>query len=196
MSDRPQVNQRLSGPRHLVGGNARHRWEQINVAAAWSPLLLVGLLFVIVAVGVSPLLGLVLVGLLVAGVVVAAGADGVGCWRDYAYWRSRWYYDARAAGLAVEAEPSILARTDGVLDRRRVVVPVLELTVRRTGVREYRCRPLPGQTVADYEAAVERLTPRWGAARIVVTYTPGDRRVLLTVFPAVPPAPTYTRGAS
>ena len=195
MSERPQVNQRLSGPRHLVGGNARHRWEQINVAAAWSPLILAGVVFLVLAVALSPWVGLALVVALVSGAALVAGTDGVACWQGYAYWRSRWYYDARAAGLAVEAEPSVLAGTDGVLDRRRIVVPVLDLTVRRTGVREYRCRPLPGQTVADYEAAVERLLPRWGAERIAVAWSPGDRRVLLVVHPTAPAPTTYTRGA-
>lgn len=63
------------------------------------------------------------------------------------------------------------------------------------GSRSYRCRPLPGSTIADYEAAVPRLLARWSAVSVECELYPGQRHVWLYVHRETPPVETYERAA-
>ena len=83
---------------------------------------------------------------------------------------------------------------DGPLDRRMVVVPLVRVRLTANG-RTYRCRALPGQTVADYEAAVARLQARWSAVSVAVEHNPGERHVWIHVHRSAPAASTYRRRA-
>lgn len=182
MSDQVQTTQRLRGPNHLLAGRFRRRMERLSVLVAVLPVV-VPILVAVVLAFMSPWLFVL---------AVASGA-GLLVWLPSSrsmvarsYWRSRWFWDARSAGLSLEAEPSMLGRSDGPLDRLVVVVPRVRLTVDLGGTRRYRCKALPGQTAADYEAALGRLAMRWGAGNVRMEHVPGARWIALVVDPSTP----------
>lgn len=190
--DTPQIRQQLRGPRALLAGKWRRRMERLTVALFLSPAIVAFALVVYVALVVATIAG-------AFGVVVFTAAalyvPPVRTYAGYAWWRGRWYWDARAAGLAVEAEPNVLARTDGPLDRTVVVVPTVSLRLLDNGARSYRVRPLPGQTLGDFEAAVPRLTMRWGVEHVALDAALGSKFVTITVHRGAPPASEYRRAA-
>ena len=101
--------------------------------------------------------------------------------------RTVWWWDARAAGLALNAERSLFGHDDGATDRDHLVVAprLRRLAMTATG-RTYLLRPLPGQTLADIEQAVPRLLLRWHAADVRVVHTLGERDVALVVTSRLP----------
>lgn len=191
MSEHPQTQQRLAGPRHLLAGRWRRRLELTAVAAALSPvwLALVAALLALVAVGVWAA-----VAFLVAWTVALATVGR--SWAVWSYWRARWWFDARAAGLSLNAEAGLFGTDAGADDDEHlVVVPVLRsLRLTSTG-RRYRVRPLPGQLLADFEVAADRLSMRWGAVQVVLEHSAGDRFVTLVVYRDAPEPVVYERAA-
>lgn len=191
MSEAPQTQQRLSGPRHLLAGRWRRRLELAAVTVALSPLWLAAL---------AALLALVAVGLWAAVLFVVAWTAALATvcrpWAVWSYWRARWWFDARAAGLSLNAEAAMFGTDAGADDDEHlVVVPILRsLRLTSTG-RRYRVRPLPGQLVADFQVAADRLSMRWGAVSVVLDHAAGDRYVTLTVYRSAPAAVTYERAA-
>ncbi len=191
-ADGPQTRQTLAGPRHLLGGKWRRRRELLEVLAAWTPTLAVVGSTVFVATFVALPVGLLMAGVAVALVVLVVPVRVFVAW---SWWRARWYLDARAAGLAVEAEPNVLAGTDTPLDRVIMVVPRVRINVDPYGTRTYRCRPLAGQSVGDYEQAVGRLSLRWGVEHVTLDAELGSKFVMITVHRDAPPVSTYQRTA-
>lgn len=182
MSESPQTSQRLAGPRHLLAGRWRRRLELAAVTLAVSPVLLGGLAALVVLVEFGPWPAL----LLVVAWLAAAGTFGRP-WASWAYWRARWWFDARAAGLSLNAEAGLFGTDAGADDDEHlVVVPRLRsLRLTSTG-RRYRIKPLPGQVVADFEVAAARLAIRWAASEVRVEHVPGARCVALVVETATP----------
>ena len=191
-TDRAQTRQTLAGPRHLLGGKWRRRREVAAVLLALTPALVVALACLFVAVAVSLIVGVLMVAAAVALVVFVPVVHDCGA---RSWWRARWYLDARAAGLSVEAEPNVWAGTDTPLDRVIVVVPRVRITVDPYGTRTYRCRPLAGQSVGDYEQAVGRLSLRWGVEHVTLDAELGSKFVTFTVHRGAPPATEYRRAA-
>ena len=182
MSDQVQTTQRLRGPNHLLGGRFRRRVERLSVLLAVLPVL-VPVFVALVLAFTSPWLFVVLLAVS-ALVFVLSPAVRRGAAR--AWWRARWFWDARSAGLSLEAEPSMFGRSDGPLDRLVVVVPRTRLFVEPDGTRRYRTKALPGQTPADFEAALPRLAMRWGAGNVRMEHVPGARWITLVVDPSTP----------
>ena len=192
MSDQAQTTQRLRGPRHLLGGKWRRRREVAAVLVALAPALVVAVACLVAAVAVSLIVGALMVAVAVALVALVEPVRTTATWSWY---RTRWYLDARAAGLAVEAEPNLWAGTDTPLDRVIVVVPRVRITVDPYGTRTYRCRPLAGQSVGDYEQAVGRLSLRWGVEHVTLEAELGSKFVTFTVHRGAPPVTEYRRAS-
>ena len=154
--------------------------------------LVVAVACLVAAVAVSPIVGVLMAGAAVALVVLVPVVHDCAAW---SWWRARWYLDARAAGLSVEAEPNVWAGTDSPLDKVIVVVPRVRITVDPYGTRTYRCRPLAGQSVGDYEQAVGRLSLRWGVEHVSLDAELGSKFVTFTVHRGAPPATEYRRAS-
>ena len=191
-ADRAQVGQQLRGPRHLLAGKWRRRMERLTVAATLVPALVVVLVVAYVGAVASVWMAVPFVAALAALVVFV---PLVRTYVAFAWWRSRWYWDARAGGLAVEAEPSVFAKTDRLTDAHIVVVPTVTLRMLANGTRSYRVRPLPGQTIGDFEAAVPRLAMRWGCQHVSIEAPLGERFVTLTAHQSAPPTSEYARAS-
>ena len=54
-----------------------------------------------------------------------------------------------------------------------MVVPRLRSLRLTASGRRYRVRPLPGQLLADFEVAADRLAMRWGAVSVVLEHFAG-----------------------
>ena len=191
MSPAPSTAQRLAGPRFLVGGAWRRRALRARVVVSLLPVAVVVLASLWLALTVA--LWAALVPFLAAGGVLWTGVGRR--WARRTWWRARWFWDARAAGLSLEAETSVFGRTDGPLDRHVLVVPWARVKVHPSGSRTYACRPLPGMTTADFEAATGRLMARWAAVSVQITHTPGDKLVTILVHRSAPASSTYRRRA-
>lgn len=189
--DQAQTRQTLAGPRHLLGGKWRRRREIAAVVAAATPAVVVVLACVVTAAAVSFVVGALMAVTAVALVVLVEPVRTAFAW---CWWRCRWYLDARAAGLSVEAEPSVLARTDSPLDKVIVVVPRVRIRMVPNG-REYRIRPLAGQSVGDYEQALGRLHMRWGAEHVDLDAPLGSKFLTFTVLRDGAPSTVYERAA-
>ena len=173
----------LAGPRSLVAGGWRARLEVATVMAVTAPIWLTVLAAVWIAVTAGWAVGYTVA----VGVVAWFSCRRVRPYTMLVWWRARWWWDARAGGLAVNAEPSLLGHDDGAVDRHhRVVTPRCQVIRAAGGGRCYRVRPLPGQTVTDFEAAIPRLVMRWAAAHVGVDYRVGERHVTILVIPALP----------
>ena len=147
MTDAPST--KFLGPRHLVGGRWRVAVERTAVAVAVAP----AVVAVVVAGG-----GWVAAGPVVGTLVLASFVSAITCWpigrrwARFAYWRCRWWFDARAALLALNAEQGLFGVDTGVVDRSHVVVaPVLRRLQLVLGGRRYTVRPLPSQTASTFE---------------------------------------------
>lgn len=187
----PATRVGLTGPRALVGGRWRRRIEAVGVARVLAPVwlaLLVGVALV-VWTGLLPLVPVPLLG--VAAFAVSPWGRR---WSLRAWYRTAWWWDGRAAGLALNAERGVLGHDDGATDKdHMVVVPRLrKLTITPTG-RTYVIRPLPGMTMADVEQAVPRLVLRWSAADVRVVHSLGQRDVVLVVTAKVPTVRAWRR---
>ena len=190
MGDAPSST-RVAGPRHLVGGRWRASAERASVALAIAP----GLAALTLSAA-----ALVLVSVLVAALVLITFASAVVCWpigrrwARRAYWRTRWWWDARAGLLALNAEQNLTGSDTGAVDVAHVVVVpfVRRLDVLPAG-RRYLLRPLPTQTVSTFEDACGRLAQRWGAASVTVEHTIGSRDLALIVSARLPESRPWTR---
>ena len=185
VSEAPSANTKLAGPRHLLAGNLRRRWELTRVVVVLVPGIVTVLVAVVLVFAVS----------MVAAVLFVAAAMGasflvppVRWWRRWAYWRARWWLDARSADLTLNAEPGLFGTDTGATDFEHVVVaPVLAHPRLTASGRRSVVKPLPGQVVADYEVASARLAMRWVAADVSIEYRIGDRLVAIVVAATVPP---------
>jgi hypothetical protein len=161
-------------PRRLVLGGFRQRVEVWRTIAAAFPAVVVVVAVVVVSawlylrggwrgpVGVACLLPAPLVAFRRRIVAYLAGL----------YWRARWSWDCRSAGLVLVAERGI-DRAHNLAVSSVEVAPTLVAVRCRRGGRTYIVRPLPGQTVEDYTAACGSLRLRWRAHSVTVDRLPG-----------------------
>lgn len=192
VTDRAQGRQGLAGPRHLLAGNMRRNVERLAILGAVAPFLVL-FCAVVLSAFMAPWLMVVLV-VATAGTLYALPGARQEVARNY--YRARWYLDARAAGLALEAEPSVLPGRDKLTDERVVVVPRCRIQMTGNGGRRYRIRPLPGQTLGDFDQAVPRLSVRWGCNHVSLEAPMGSKYVWLNVAAGDPPVSTYDRGGA
>lgn len=181
----------LAGPRHLVAGTYRQRVEQVVVALVLIPYAVV----VVLCLGAAASLGVLAgVGALFAYVGVLVAWPTARRWARWSWHRCRWWFDARAVGLALNAERGVFRADAGADDdEHRVVAPFLRrLELTPTG-RTYTVRPLPGQTPATFADATSRMATRWNAAAVEVRHVPGDRFVHVLVVKGLPPVARWER---
>lgn len=161
----------LEAPRRVLMGRARHRLMMTRVICAWWPIPAA----VIVVLAMSPMTRL---GVLLCIVAAELRWPGVARYRLRAAWyRSRWWFDARAAGLAVVADPGLNATAEGGRPKGVELVPrLLGIRCQRTS-RVYKVKALPGQRLETFERAIPDLVFRFGADVAVIQH-PTRRRVL------------------
>ena len=180
----PATRVGLTGPRALVGGRWRRAGELLGVARVTAPYSLAFVAGVVLAA----LTGMLVLVTALPMIPVTYGLSPWGrSWSSRVHHRMAWWWDARAAGLALNAERSLFGHDDGATDKNHlVVVPRLRrLTITLTG-RCYTFKPLPGMTMADIAQAVPRLLLRWHAADVRVVHTLGERDVALVVTSRLP----------
>ena len=162
----------MEAPRRGLLGKLRFRMMVTRCVIAWWPIPVA-----VVAAVLLPTLSLI--GLALVVVAVEWKRPGVILGRlRAAWWRTMWWFDARAAGLCVVADPGMNATHEAGRPRGVELAPAL-LRVRccRTA-RLYVLRSLPGQTFRDFEKATDSLAHRWGA-QVAVSEHPRRRACVL-----------------
>jgi len=164
----------VESPRRALLGRARHRWMITRTLAAWWPIPAASLVAVLAPWPIT------------AGLVCWAVAIRIR-WPGRltrplraAWWRTRWWFDARAAGLVVVADPSINA----IHERggRQAVGIEIAPRIRRIRFGEHgrtlEVRTVPGQTPDDFARARTPLSHRWGCNVSTLPH-PTRRRVII-----------------
>lgn len=175
---------RLERPSRVLAGEWRHRAAVARMLFAWLPFAsLAGwwLLGVVFGVHVKPWT--------VASLVCALSLLEVrrpGYWRGRlasAWWRSTWWFDARACGLVVVADPGVNMTHErgGKMATGRELAPRLVAVRCRRHARTYVVRPLPGQTLETFDKARSALSYRWSADVRVESHPRRRRTILLEV---------------
>lgn len=179
-------------------GRTRHRWAIVRCVVAWWPLLV--------------LAGYVVAWRWFIGWPWRVAVAGAAVWCEVrgriftdairaAWWRCRWWADARSAGLVVVADPGLNATAEkgGRMAVGLELAPALR-RVRCTGRnRLLNVKVLPGQSFEDVERAVPMLAERWGANVAVIPHPRRRLHVLIEVVPtgaldAPLPAPSHLLG--
>lgn len=160
----------MEAPRRVLLGRFRFRLMLVRCALDCWPIIAVPAL--ILTLSPTSLLG---VALCTTSIELARRGTLMG-WISAPWWRARWWFDARACGLCLIADPSVNAVHEAGRPPGIELAPALRRIRCRGPIRRYVIRPLPGQRLEHFEQAIPAFSYRWAAT---VTVTAHRRRLVL-----------------